>query len=74
MMRSFHKEARSSFHMDHNETLILEEDLEPGQECRVAYQGSTFTAVNVDHRKLMAGSQVKISKTDGIKLLIILKN
>ena len=65
-----HKNSSAQFG-DQNQTLLLEEDLAPQQEARVSYQGSLFTAVNMDQVTLKANHRVRILKTDGIKLHLV---
>jgi inner membrane protein len=42
--------------------------LEPGQNCRVDYRGSTWTARNVDSLPIEAGKEAVIAHVDGLTL------
>lgn len=44
--------------------------LEPGQNCRVDYRGSSWTARNIDEIAIDAGREAVISRVDGLVLLI----
>ena len=49
-------------------TLEIPEELPPGGSCRTEFQGSTWTALNVDERSLPAGSVARIDQIDGLTL------
>jgi inner membrane protein len=44
--------------------------LEPSQTCRVDYQGSSWTARNVDQTAIEAGREAVIARVDGLVLLV----
>jgi inner membrane protein len=44
--------------------------LEPSQTCRVDYQGSSWTARNVDETAIEAGREAVIARIDGLILLV----
>ena len=52
----------------HGDIVVVPTRLEPGHECRVDYRGTTWTARNVDHRTLEAGSEAVISHADELTL------
>jgi membrane protein implicated in regulation of membrane protease activity len=48
--------------------VVVPVQLEPGQTCRVEYQGTTWSARNVDVRPIAAGTEAVISDSDGLLL------
>lgn len=48
--------------------VVVPARLEPGQTCRVAYRGSSWTARNVDERAIEAGREAVIAHIDGLTL------
>ncbi len=52
------------------ESLKLEETVAPGDTCRVKYRGTTWTVVNGGTSVIEQGSNVKIARVDGLKLIV----
>lgn len=50
--------------------VVVPTRLEPGQNCRVDYRGSTWTARNVDSLPIEAGKEALIAHVDGLTLHI----
>lgn len=48
--------------------VTLEQTLQPGEKGRMAYRGSDWTVVNDSKQTLATGSQVQISRVDGLTL------
>ena len=55
------------------QTLEIPEDLPPGGSCRTEFQGSTWTALNVDETSMPAGSIARIDQIDGLTLHVRLQ-
>ncbi len=52
------------------ETLRLEEDLPPGESCRMEFRGTTWTVVNSGTVGINAGQFAKISRIEGLSLIV----
>ncbi|MFI4890997.1 MAG: NfeD family protein [Steroidobacterales bacterium] len=52
------------------ETLIVPQDLPPGETCRIEYRGSSWSAVNAGHGVIAAGSRARIERVDGLTLVL----
>ena len=52
------------------EVLRLEEALEPGDSCRMTYRGTTWTVLNSGSGVIEKGKDVRISRVDGLTLII----
>lgn len=52
------------------ETVQLQQALAPGERCRLTYRGSDWTLINQSEAALEAGSQVTISRVDGLNLIV----
>jgi membrane protein implicated in regulation of membrane protease activity len=50
------------------ETVVVPQRLEPGQTCRVDYQGSSWAARNAGRTAIEAGAEAAISRVDGLTL------
>ncbi len=48
--------------------VTLEQTLQPGEKGRLAYRGSDWNVVNDSKQTLATGSQVQISRVDGLTL------
>lgn len=48
--------------------VVVPTRLEPGQSCRVDYRGSSWTARNVDHAAIAAGTEAVIAHVDDLTL------
>lgn len=48
--------------------VVIPTRLEPGQTCRVEYQGSSWDARNVDLRPIEAGKEAVIAHVEGLTL------
>jgi membrane protein implicated in regulation of membrane protease activity len=53
-----------------DELLYLDQDIAPGATASIAYQGTTWTAVNDSDRLLAKGSRAVIARTEGVKLFL----
>lgn len=56
------------FEVDQDSIIRLTESLPPNGEGRVQYQGTTWSAVNEESTELLAGSQARVVRVQGIKL------
>ena len=52
------------------ETIKLEQDLAPGDSCRMSYRGTTWTVFNADADAMTNGEKVHIDSVDGLTLKI----
>ena len=52
------------------ETIELEEDLAPGDSCRMSYRGTTWTVFNANADAMASGEKVRIDSVDGLTLKI----
>ena len=50
------------------DAVVVPIDLEPGAICRLDYRGSTWEARNDSEQTLVAGSEVRILRVDGLTL------
>ena len=48
----------------------ITEELAPGKTLRVEYRGTGWTALNVGHRSIPAGEEVRIESVDGLTLRV----
>ncbi len=48
--------------------VLIDQDLEPGAECRVAHRGTNWTARNVGQSTIAGGTQASIASVDGLTL------
>ncbi|MBX3017134.1 MAG: NfeD family protein [Bdellovibrionaceae bacterium] len=64
------EEKKRSLSADVDTQLILSESLAPGAEAMVAYQGTHWTAVNLENEELKQGTRVRIERTEGIKIFV----
>lgn len=62
--------VRNSYKADQNQTVQITADIQPGDEGKIDYQGSTWTGVNLSTTPLLAGEKAVILKTEGIKLYL----
>ncbi|MGE3760031.1 MAG: NfeD family protein [Pseudobdellovibrionaceae bacterium] len=67
------KRSKEDVVMDKDQFLTLSVTLDPGGSGTSSYQGSPWTVVNDSNEKLDAGTEVKIVKTEGIKLFVVRK-
>jgi membrane protein implicated in regulation of membrane protease activity len=52
------------------ETLVVPQDLPPGESCRIEYRGSSWSAVNAGRSLIAAGSHAHIERVDGLTLVL----
>lgn len=52
------------------ETIKLEENLGPGDSCRMSYRGTTWTALNNGADAMLKGENVRIHAVDGLTLKV----
>ena len=52
------------------ETIIVPQDLPPGESCRIGYRGSSWSAVNAGHVTIAAGGRARIERVDGLSLML----
>lgn len=55
---------------DQGQTLVLSCILEPGESGTSSYQGSPWTVVNSSNETLNVGTEVRIVRTEGIRLFV----
>jgi len=58
----------AKFDVDHNAIITLTESLPGRGEARVQYQGTQWGVVNEEDTELPAGTRVRVSRVQGIKL------
>ncbi len=63
-------EKKSLLSADVDTQIILSEALAAKGETMVAYQGTHWTAVNLEDTELKQGTRVRIERTEGIKLFV----
>ncbi len=56
--------------LDIGTSVAIEDDVAPGGQTEVQYQGTRWLAVNESGRILMKGTRTKVSRVDGNKLLL----
>jgi membrane protein implicated in regulation of membrane protease activity len=52
------------------ETVTLPIDLPPGESCRLEYRGGSWSALNGGSAAISAGSKARISRVDGLTLVV----
>ena len=52
------------------DTLKLEEALQPGDKCRMAHRGTTWTILNNGNEAIDKGSNVQVNSVEGLTLVI----
>ncbi|HME39447.1 MAG TPA: NfeD family protein [Steroidobacteraceae bacterium] len=52
------------------ETVVLPQALPPGETCRLEFRGCSWSAVNGGKSLIAAGSQARISRVDGLTLVV----
>jgi membrane protein implicated in regulation of membrane protease activity len=52
------------------ETVTLPTALPPGETCRLEYRGGSWSAINGGKSMIPAGSQARISRVDGLTLVV----
>jgi membrane protein implicated in regulation of membrane protease activity len=52
------------------EILKLEETLQPGDKCRMAHRGTTWTILNNGSETIDKGSNVRVNSVEGLTLVI----
>lgn len=63
-------EKKRSLSADIDTELILSETLPPRGETMIAYQGTHWTAVNLEEVELKQGTRIRIERTEGIKIFV----
>ncbi len=66
--------ASPAFQADSNSEFTVDRDIAPGAEGAVLYQGSPWTAINDGSEPILAGQRVKVTRTSGIKIMIVKVN
>lgn len=56
--------------LDRNKEIHLSTTLLSGQEAKIEYQGTLWTAVNPTNQDMLKGSKVVIEKTESTKLIL----
>jgi membrane protein implicated in regulation of membrane protease activity len=52
------------------QTLVLNDELKPGESCRLEYCGSSWSAVNGGTSPIVAGARARIQRVDGLTLVV----
>ena len=52
------------------ETIRLEQDLAPGESCRLDYRGTTWTVLNSGSEAIEKGKDIQIQKVNGLTLVV----
>ncbi len=52
------------------DTVLLAGDLKPGEQCRVEYRGTTWSAVNGGRAVIAAGARARIARVEGLTLVL----
>ncbi len=52
------------------QNFVVDQSLEPNKQTSIQYQGTTWTAINDSSEVIASGSEVKITRKDGIKLFV----
>ena len=52
------------------ETIILEQNLDPGEVCRLTYRGTTWTVLNDGAEAMLDGEKVRINSVDSLTLKV----
>jgi len=52
------------------EAIKLEQDLNPGDSCRISYRGTTWSVLNDGAESMSSGEKVRIHAVDGLTLKI----
>jgi membrane protein implicated in regulation of membrane protease activity len=52
------------------EVLVLQQDLSPGASCRLEHRGTSWTAVNGGREPIAAGARARVSRIDGLTLIV----
>ena len=55
---------------DVHQRVLIPQELAPGKSMRVEYRGTGWTALNVGHRAIPAGEEVRIEGVDGLTLRV----
>jgi membrane protein implicated in regulation of membrane protease activity len=66
-----HRKTENKVELDVKNKLISSEDIKPGEEKMIQYQGTLWTAVNQSEWTIEKGSRVSIQKMEGIKLFVV---
>jgi membrane protein implicated in regulation of membrane protease activity len=53
------------------ETVTLPMALPPGETCRLEYRGGSWSAINGGKSVIPAGAQVRITRVDGLTLVVL---
>lgn len=64
------QEIQKSLSADIDNTVILSDPIPGFGEAMIAYQGTHWTAVNLEPLQIDAGTRVKIERTEGIKIFV----
>jgi inner membrane protein len=52
------------------QTVVLAEELKPGESCRLEYRGSSWSAINGGTSSIVAGARARIDRVDGLTLVV----
>ncbi|MFN7904805.1 MAG: NfeD family protein [Pseudobdellovibrionaceae bacterium] len=66
-----HVKTRNSVELDLNNQIISSEEIKPGEEKMIQYQGSLWTAVNNSTWTIDKGMRISIQKIEGIKIFVV---
>jgi len=50
--------------------VVLPQALPPGEECRLEYRGSSWSALNAGRSVIAAGARARIERVDGLTLIV----
>lgn len=67
----WHRSTPNMVELDVQKQIISSEDIKPGEEKMIQYQGTLWTAVNDSVWTIEKGSRVSIMKVEGIKLFVV---
>ncbi len=66
-----HRKSANQISLDVENQIISSEEIKPGEEKMIQYQGTLWTAVNDSSWTIEKGSRVSIKKVEGIKLFVV---
>lgn len=66
-----HRKSGNSMSLDVEKQIVSSEDIKPGEEKMIQYQGTLWTAFNDSSWTIEKGSRITIKKVEGIKLFVV---
>ena len=66
-----HRKTSNPISLDVENQIISSEEIKPGEEKMIQYQGTLWTACNDSTWTIDKGSKVSIKKVEGIKLFVV---